>query len=930
MKRSLFLFLLVQAFFISLHAQECNPDVKAPSIGCVAGLEISINDINQDGTFAEGIWALDFIVSDLTSDNCSTNLSYRIEIYNQTPAGDVPQAEAIELTEENVGYNAVRVWAGDEAGNWDFCETFVNVENGANCETDNLAPVAKCKTALDVTLDASSGNVVVLPDSLDAGSVDNCTIALTKGLSLGGSGDNPLPSLSFSAVGTHLVSLTIADQRNNRAHCQAYINVFDEMGNGPECSEDNVPPIALCSEDQVFTITTVSNPLSLSGDFMGLKSYDNCSDLSFRIELGAASNEPPSSSSLTFDETEFGIELVTVWAIDEAGNSSHCTVEVNVMHDFTQHHFSGTVFVDEGNCEMEQAGQAISGVDVKVSLKVNGTTRLSRIFPTFGDIQARYSAFIKEYTPTRIGFGTGDNAIDYEEGDQIDVEVILWENINTSCTNSIVFEDITAGENNSFNQQDFGVGVASPCPELYVDLATPFLRRCFENDYWINYCNYGGLSAKETEVTVTFDDYLEIVGSSIPWTSVDGQTYTFSVGEVPSGDCGRFSVKVLVKCEAVLGQTHCSEASISHSNTCESNAYQGPELELKVDCEGDNVKFRIRNIGQDMEQGHHYIVIEDILMMDGGQTLTLLNGEEQVFNLPANGATFRLEVDQDMNYPWAKTSGLSLEGCGENANGDFSRGFVTQYGESDWRPEISIDCQENRGAFDPNDKQAFPTGVGADKLTAANTNLEYMIRFQNTGTDTAFTVRIEDQLSELLDITTVKPGASSHPYSFSIDEDRKMQFRFNDILLPDSTTNEPASHGFVKFSVDQIVDNPIGSLIENTAGIYFDFNEPIITNMVIHLIGENVLSSNREIVDSGVETRVIPNPFNKSAVLSIENTSATNLEVQLFDYMGRWVRTETIQSNHHTLHRKSLSNGIYYYRVASKSGILSSGKLILN
>ncbi len=157
-----------------------------------------------------------------------------------------------------------------------------------------------------------------------------------------------------------------------------------------------------------------------------------------------------------------------------------------------------------------------------------------------------------------------------------------------------------------------------------------------------------------------------------------------------------------------------------------------------------------------------------------------------------------------------------------------------------------------------------------------------------------------------------------------------MQFKFNDILLPDSTTNEPASHGFVKFSVDQIVDNPIGSLIENKAGIYFDFNEPIITNTVTHLIGKNVLSSNQDIVNSGVKTRIVPNPFNQSAVLSIEHTSAIDLKVQLFDYMGRWIRTETIQSNQHTLHRKGLSNGIYYYRVASNEVILSSGKLILN
>ena len=64
-----------------------------------------------------------------------------------------------------------------------------------------------------------------------------------------------------------------------------------------------------------------------------------------------------------------------------------------------------------------------------------------------------------------------------------------------------------------------------------------------------------------------------------------------------------------------------------------------------------------------------------------------------------------------------------------------------------------------------------------------------------------------------------------------------INFVFPEIMLPDSNSNEPASHGFVKFKIDQNPDNPPGSIIENKAAIYFDFNEPIITNYTIHTIG---------------------------------------------------------------------------------------------
>ncbi|MEZ5038952.1 MAG: T9SS type A sorting domain-containing protein [Saprospiraceae bacterium] len=931
MKRSLFLCLLfILSLVLSLQAQECDPDVKAPAPFCIAGLVININNTGPGGTFEQPVWANDFIKSELTVDNCSTVLNYRMEVFDQTPAGAVPEAEGVTLTEVNASISSVRIWVGDEAGNWDYCETFVQLNVSTNCENDNFPPFAQCQSSKDVSLDAISGKVTVLPEVLNDGSIDNCSTNLTFGISLGTTGDIPLPSLNFSEIGTYLVTLTVADEGNNRSHCQTYVNVFDQNGNGPDCSNDLAPPIAICSEGQVFVITTISNPLVLTADFMGLQSYDNCSDLSFRIENGAPGASLPATSSLTFDETGFGIKPVTIWAIDEAGNTNHCTVDINVTTNFTKHTFDGSVFIDDGDCLMNFQQETIDGISVKVQLKVNGVTKLSRIIETGGNLLSRYWTGFSEFTPTRIGYGLAPGqSVEYAPGDQIDVEVTMWENINTICQNTYILEDITAGDNSSTHTNNFGIAVESPCPALYVDLATSFLRRCFEGTYWVNYCNYGGAKAKDATITVTFDDYLEVVSTGITPSSVDGQTYVFSVGDIASGDCGRFPVQVLVKCEAELGQTHCSNAVITHTNTCGSS-YQGPELELKAECEGETVKFKVRNIGSPMEEGHHYIVIEDILMMESGTTLALLSGEEQAFSFPANGKTFRLEVDQAGDYPWAKIAGLSLEGCGRDNNGNFSTGLVTQFSEADWRPDVSVDCQVNRSSYDPNDKQAFPTGVGADKLTPPNTELEYMIRFQNTGTDTAFTVVISDQLSELLDISTVKPGASSHPYSFALGEDRLMKFTFSDILLPDSTTNEIASHGFVKFSVSQVADNPIGSLITNSAAIFFDFNEPVITNTVTHLIGINTLSGNRQLAENWLKTQVVPNPFSESTVLQIENAPAAHLDVQIFDHMGKLVRTEAMKTGQLVLHRNGLPSGMYYYTVSGKSGVVSVGKLILN
>ncbi|MEM9824801.1 MAG: T9SS type A sorting domain-containing protein, partial [Bacteroidota bacterium] len=109
---------------------------------------------------------------------------------------------------------------------------------------------------------------------------------------------------------------------------------------------------------------------------------------------------------------------------------------------------------------------------------------------------------------------------------------------------------------------------------------------------------------------------------------------------------------------------------------------------------------------------------------------------------------------------------------------------------------------------------------------------------QNTGTDTAFNVVIRDAISEYLNPNSIRPGASSHPYTWGIAEDDVLFFNFENIMLPDSNINEPASHGFVKFKIKQELDNLPGTLIENSAGIYFDFNAPVITNTSVHQIEE--------------------------------------------------------------------------------------------
>ncbi|MCI0594962.1 MAG: hypothetical protein L0Z48_00275, partial [candidate division Zixibacteria bacterium] len=141
------------------------------------------------------------------------------------------------------------------------------------------------------------------------------------------------------------------------------------------------------------------------------------------------------------------------------------------------------------------------------------------------------------------------------------------------------------------------------------------------------------------------------------------------------------------------------------------------------------------------------------------------------------------------------------------------------------------------GSFDPNDKLVTPEGVGPNNLISRGDVLTYQIRFQNTGTDTAFTVVVRDLLDADLDLSTVEVGASSHPFSFTIVEPRELVWTFNNIQLPDSNVNEPLSQGFLKFTVKSNSNVQTGAVISNTASIFFDFNDPVVTNTVVNQIG---------------------------------------------------------------------------------------------
>jgi len=471
------------------------------------------------------------------------------------------------------------------------------------------------------------------------------------------------------------------------------------------------------------------------------------------------------------------------------------------------------------------------------------------------------------------------------------------------------------------------------CPALKVDIGVAQLRRCFSGNYYVvQYCNTGTAQADSAYVLVTLDPFLTPISASLPYTDLGNQVLRFDIGNLASQDCGVFYFNVKVSCDAVLGQTHCTTAHIYPDSICTPpNAqWSGALLKLHAKCNSDSLQFILKNIGDnDLTESVKYIVIEDHVMVMDANLGFLASGDSLIVSVPANGSSWYFQSQQAQFSPYLSQPVLAVEGC--TTQSTFTTGIVNQYSDGDEDPWLDIDCTPNTGSYDPNDKEGIPLGYGSKNYIRPNTPIEYRIRFQNTGTDTAFNVVVADTLSSNLDIQSFEPGVSSHPYRYEIYGGGIVRFTFADIMLPDSNVNEAASHGFVKFKIRPKANIALGTPIRNSAAIYFDFNEPVITNTTLHTIQENfVQTSVWQIKDPMVQIEVMPNPFKEGTFVKIKGLKNTQpLQLSVYDLKGSLVHSAQIPAASFVLKRNGLRAGVYLFRLTQGGVDLGSGKMIV-
>ena len=228
---------------------------------------------------------------------------------------------------------------------------------------------------------------------------------------------------------------------------------------------------------------------------------------------------------------------------------------------------------------------------------------------------------------------------------------------------------------------------------------------------------------------------------------------------------------------------------------------------------------------------------------------------------------------------------------------------------------ISILNQVVVGSFDPNDKLVLEGSV--IDFAKVDEYLHYVIRFQNTGTASAEKVVITDFLADNLDMTSLQMVASSHPYRSILKNGNLLQFDLENINLPPVSIDEAGSNGFVAFKIKPASTVVIGTEIENTASIYFDFNFPIVTNTTSTTF-ENLLTTDN--FTSNPFT-LHPNPTKNTVNIGI-STGVSILSIAIYNPLGQLVKTLAASelSSSLSFDVSTLKTGTYFLEIESNNG----------
>ena len=174
-----------------------------------------------------------------------------------------------------------------------------------------------------------------------------------------------------------------------------------------------------------------------------------------------------------------------------------------------------------------------------------------------------------------------------------------------------------------------------------------------------------------------------------------------------------------------------------------------------------------------------------------------------------------------------------------------------------------------------------------------------------------------DTVDTRLPLKEITINSASHPYLFAVINN-VLFWRFDGIMLPGVKTDEPRSHGWIRYSSKLAQGLPIGTEILNKAYIYFDYEKPVITNNALIRLVQDTLAMGMPAKPKALnETlRLYPNPAGNFFVL--ENTGAETELIEIYSLIGE--KTQVLNLKKETqliINTTEWKSGVYFIKCGS-------------
>lgn len=328
---------------------------------------------------------------------------------------------------------------------------------------------------------------------------------------------------------------------------------------------------------------------------------------------------------------------------------------------------------------------------------------------------------------------------------------------------------------------------------------------------------------------------------------------------------------------------------------------------------GFNASYRIvyKNKGTTIQSGTVVLTFDDTIMdlisatpaVNNQTTNTLSWNFSNLGLFESRAIDFTMNINSPSEVPAVNAGDILIFGATIN-------------GATDLTPSNNSSILEQTvvGSYDPNDKTC--TDGPSMPINEVGKYLNYVIRFENTGTANAEFVVIRDIIDTTkFEINTLTPLSGSHPFVTRISETNKVEFIFENINLPFDDAN---NDGFVTFKIKTRSTLPLGTNISNTANIYFDYNLPITTNTYTTNVFNPLATPDFEF---GSVFTLSPVPAKDHLIVTTKQEVMMS-SAKIYNTLGQLVQVVTNPSE--MIDVSGLKTGSYFIKINSDKGTTSS------